>query len=796
MNVSLNWLNGYLDSKLEVHEVEVALTNLGLEVENVQDLGSEVSKVVIGEIKEITKHEDADKLLVCSVNVGEKELITIITGADNIYEGMKVPVALVGATVVGGKIKESKLRGKTSYGMLCSGEELGLDNSLLSEIEKNGILDLGLEAPIGEDIKVWLGLNDHVLDIGLTPNRSDCHGIYNVAREASIAFTSPLKELDLKVGQSGEASLTTEILEPEDCQRYVSRVVRNVVIKESPTWLKNALRNVGVRPINNIVDITNFVMFELGHPMHAFDLDTFTTKEIKVRKAKTGEKITTLDGVERILDEEMLLICDGETPVALGGVMGGLDSEVTKTTKRILLESAYFRGTGIRKTSRKLGLRSEASTRYEKGISPENTLVAMNRAAYLIEALGVGEVEAAYGDCYPLKQEIPTIRVTASWINKILGMNILKQEMVNIFTGLGFKVLVLGDEDSLDVTPLPHRIDIKRDVDLVEEIIRVYGYDKLPATLPIGQTNTLEKPFSIILVEQTKDIMVSLGFNEVVSYSFHDRTCLEKIRLENKDSLAIMNPLSEKQSIMRTHLLPGVLENASRNYKRQQREIAIFEVGKIFLKKEEGLPVEKNHLAALIVGKDRRTWYQKQTIDFFYLKGVLEELASNLGVKGLRLERETNNETYHPGRCGLIYASDKLMGIIGELHPRVLGDYDIKEKTYYFELDLAIINKKETPLYQGLPKHPSVERDMAFIVPIHTTIEQIEGVIEKASHKKVICHQLFDVYEGKQIEENYKSIAYTLTYQDQDATLTDLEVTKIHEGILSSLEIELGAKLR
>ena len=798
MNVSINWLEQYMEGPFEGKDLEKRLTDLGLEVEDVKALGDGFEKVVVGRIESIEKHPDADKLKICQLNVGAEENLTIVTAADNIYEGMVVPVALVGARVIGGDIKVSSLRGVESFGMLCSGEELGIDNSLLSDREKEGILPLSEEAPLGMDIKEWMGLDDVVLDIGLTPNRSDCLGIYNIAREVSMSYHKPLSFLKVNEGEEGGGDVAIDIDEESLCHRYVGRIVREVKIGPSPAWFQNLLRNVGVRPINNLVDITNYVMFELGHPMHAFDLNTLEGKKISVKTAKGGESFTTLDGVERTLDAGMILICDEVKPVALGGVMGGLNSEVTDQTTSILLEAAWFSGESIRKTSRKLGLRSEASSRFEKGISEENCLLAMNRAAHLIEQLGMGRVEEGYVDTYPVKQEIKTITCSIDSINQLLGMTIPEKDMANIFLSLGFTVEEQGDV--LYVTPLAHRIDIQREVDLAEEVIRVYGYEELPATLPVDKTNTFPTPYPILLRDEVKGRMIGMGFNEIVSYSFIDPSDLVKTRLSEgddfKDPLQIMNPLSESQSVMRMDLLPGLLVNASRNYRRQQRTLALFEVGRVFKDQGETLPREELHLGALLTEKGVRSWYSKENIDFFTLKGVVERMLGILGVEEVTLKRETNAKTYHPGRCGWIYGDGTLLGIIGELHPQVRNAYDIKERTYYFELNLDNIKRAPVVKYRGLPKYPSVERDMAFIVPKKTTIAQIEEVIKGASHKKVVHHQLFDVYEGNQIGEGYKSIAYGITYQDPEKTLTDEEVSKIHQDILSALEIELDAKLR
>ena len=797
MLVSKNWLNEYVTNTLEASSLEKELTGLGLEVESVSSLRDGIASIVAGKIISIDKHPDADKLVICQVDVGN-EVLTIVTGATNVFEGMVVPVALVGGKVVQGPIKESKLRGISSFGMLCSGEELGMDPSVLNDFEKNGIFPLPEATVLGTDIKVVLGLDDDILDIDLTPNRSDCYGIYNVAREVAIAYDTKAKPLELKGGVEDNGSVSIHIEEEELCHRYIARVIRNIKLGPSPLWFQNFLRSVGVRPISNLVDITNYVMLELGHPMHAFDLDALASNRIHVRKAKDNEAFVTLDSTTRALTEDMLVICDDEKTVALAGVMGGLNSEVTENTKTVLLEAAHFNGANIRKTSRKLGLRSEASSRFEKGLSEDNTLLAMNRAAYLIELLDMGEVEEIYTDSYPIKQYIPKIYVEVDRVNKVLGMSISEEEMIAIFEKIDFKVE--GRNGILGVTPLPHRIDITTYVDLIEEIIRIYGYDKLPAILPEGTTNVLEQDFQITLGTQVKNKMASLGFSEVVTYSFIDPNYFDKIRLdigsEERDAVKIMNPISENQSVMRTMLLPNILEIASGNYKRQQKELALFEVGRVFKRAGEEKPVEEQRLSALILGQDIKQWYGTESVDFFYLKGILESLLNEVGVE-FNLEREVENKTYHPGRCGRILSKGKAIGIIGELHIRVAANFDIKEKIYYFEISLNGIEPKAVPQYKSLPKYPSVERDMAFIVPQNVSMAQIKSVVKKGAHaESVVGYHLFDVYDGAQIEAGYKSVAYQIIYQDKEKTLTDEEVNTIHEGILKGLQYELGAKLR
>lgn len=798
MLVSKNWLNKYITNTFEASSLKKELTSLGLEVKNILSLGNNISSIVSGKIIAIKKHPNANKLVICQVDIG-KEILTIVTGANNICEGMIVPVALVGGKVVQNYIKESKIRGVSSFGMLCSGEELGIDHNVLNDFEKNSILLLPKTTALGKDIKAVLGLDDYILDIDLTFNRSDCYGIYNIARELAISYNTKIKSLEIKNGLDDSSSVEVNIKEEGLCHRYIARVIRNVKIGPSPLWLQNLLRNVGIKPINNLADIVNYVMLELGHPVHAFDLDVLRSNRIYIRKAKNNEKFVTIDGVKRKLTDDMLVICDDEKIISLAGIMGGLNFEVTKNTKNILLEAAHFNGSNIRKTSRKLGLRSEVSSRFEKGLSEDNTLLAMSRAAYLIELLDIGQVEEVYVDKYPIKQNINAIDIKVDYVNRVLGMSISKEEIVNIFKKLDFKV----DEknDILKVTPLPHRIDITSYIDLIEEVVRIYGYDKLPAILPDGTINVLDQDFNIALGLCVKNKMVSLGFNEIITYSFIDPNYFDKIRLNDnaveRNAVKIMNPISEDQSLMRTMLLPNILETASNNYKKQQKDLSLFEVGRIFKKAErKEKPIEEQRLGVLILGRNIKQWYGKESIDFFYLKGILKNLIDSLGAD-FRLEREIENKTYHPGRCGTILIDNQVIGIIGELHPQIAVTYDINERIYYFEITLENFKRKTMPKYNPLPKYPSVERDMSFIISQNVSIDKIKSVVEKATHaENIVDYHLFDVYEGNQIEAGYKSVTYKIIYQNKNKTLTDKEVNIIHNSILKELQYKVGAKLR
>lgn len=798
MKVTLKWLEYYFKEKLDGKEIENILTKLGLEVENRERLDDKFKKVVVGKIVDLKKHPDADKLQICQIDVGQGENLQIVTGAQNVYVGMMVPTALVGATVVGGEIKESKLRGIPSYGMLCSGSELGIDNSLLSEKEKEGILPLPDDLATGLDVSVVFSMNDEVLELGLTPNRADCYGIYNVAKEIVLKKEFDLMDLEYHEGSVSNNGFSIEIKNPELCHRYMARIVRNVKIEPSPLWFANLLRNVGVRPINNIVDITNYVMFELGHPMHSFDLDKLEGNKIVVEKAENSEKFVTLDAQERQLDADMLLIKDGVKSVALAGVMGGFNSEVDEKTKNILFEAAHFNSASIRRTSRKLGLRSEASGRFERGLSSDNVLKAMNRAMYLVKLLGAGEVDEFYYDSYPVKQIIPTIRSTVKRVNAILGMDIKRDEIISIYNKLNFNVEVEPDGETLLVTPEAHRIDIQSEIDLVEEVVRIYGYENIPATLPISTTNTLKIDYNIQLVAKIKSYLTDNGLNEIISYSFIDKASYQKCGydFEGDVRLKVMNPLSETQSYMRETLLPGIIEIASRNYKRQRRNINIFEVGRVFKGTDKGLPSENLQLGIFLLENEIKEWFGKTKNDFFTLKGILERLIAAISNKSLHFEKQKNMHNLHPGRSAVILADNKNIGLIGEIHPKVLAEYDIKEKAYYLEIDLSVFAEPMIKQYISLPKYPSIERDMAIILSKDMEYGFIHQVIKEASNNMVVGFRIFDIFEGAQIGNDFKSVALSLTYQNPEKTMTDEEVSLIHNNILNHLVDKLGARLR
>lgn len=807
MKVSMRWLKDYVDIKLTSQELAHKLTMAGLEVDNITHLGEGINGVVVGQILEVHPHPQADRLVVCSVKIsptGEPQ--TIVTGAKNVKPGMKVPVATVGSTLPNGiKIDKAVFRGVASYGMLCSAEELGLDDFQLPEEEKNGIMSLAADAPVGAPIQEVLGLDDEVLELDLTPNRADCLSLINIAREVAAITGATLKLPEIKEcgkNQDIKELVSVNIIDEDLCGRYIARIVKNVKVGPSPDWLKHRLQAAGMRSINNVVDITNFVMLETGQPLHAFDYDKLAGHEINVRKAREGEKIVTLDGNERKLDGEMLVICDAENPVAIAGVMGGLDSEVTESTTTILLESAHFNGVSVRRTSRKLGLRSEASSRFEKGVNIEGAMTAVNRAVDLIEQLQAGNAVSGAVDVYPRKLENPEITLRVQRVNDILGTQIGKEEIVQYLQRLNFEVKSQGE--LLKVKVPSYRGDVSREIDLIEEVARIYGYDSIPTTMPQGTMAQSKRLPLDILEDKCKEILISCGMSEIISYSFIHPHALDKIRLAQEDPrlnvIRIQNPLTEDQSIMRTSLLPGLLEVAARNFNRQQTNLSLFECGRVFWPQPGNqLPQEEKLLAGLVSGEIPKSWnWPSEEMDFYYLKGIIEKLFEELNNKEIVFRPTSEYPTFHPGRTAQILLGDKPIGIMGELHPLVLENYDISQRAWAFEIEMAPLlagfNKVKT--YKSLPKYPAVQRDMALLMPEKVSAQEaLEAIIAAGGDYLEQC-RLFDVYRGQQIPEGYKSMAFSLVYQAHNATLTDSQILEIHQRIEQELQKRFGAQVR
>ncbi|NLJ87582.1 MAG: phenylalanine--tRNA ligase subunit beta [Epulopiscium sp.] len=795
MNIPMSWLKDYVSIDCDIKTFVDAMTMSGSNVENYLEQGKEIDKVVVGKILSIEKHPDADKLLVTKVDVGS-EIIQIVTGASNIKEGDYIPVALNGSSLPGGiKIKTGKLRGIESQGMMCSIDELGLEKEDYPEAAEDGIYILSEEYPLGTDIKEVFGLNDIVVEYEITSNRSDCFSVIGIAREAAATFKLPFKYPEIKVKEiEGNASdfISIEIDNPDLCPRYAARIIKNVKIQPSPKWMKQRLIAAGVRPINNIVDITNYVMLEMGQPMHAFDYDKLKNKKILVRNAKAGEKIMTLDGEDRNLDESMLLITDGESPIAIGGVMGGEETKVTEETKTILFESANFNGANIRLTAKKLGLRSDASVKYSKGLDPNIVIDVLNRASQLVVELGAGEVVEGIVDAYPAKREPKTIPYSVEKINSLLGITLSEEEMIDYFSSLEFKV----NKEAKTLTIPTFRPDIEGNADLAEEVARLYGYDKITTTLERGTPTVGKKTYSQKIEDIIKNTMEGQGFYEIMNYTFESPKVFDKLNISENDDLrkviTISNPLGEDFSIMRTQTLNGMLTSLSTNFNRRNEEALLYEVGKVYIAKElplKELPEEKSKLTIGMYGE----------LDFYDIKGTVEVLFEKLGMSDkVEYNLEQGLSWMHPGRCASISCNNKELGYIGELHPNVAKNYDINTRVYLGVIDISMIEEAANldRVYKPLPKYPAVSRDIAMLVKDEVLVKDIENIIKQRGGKILESYSLFDVYKGKQIQEGYKSVAYSITFRASDRTLTEEEVNKAMKKIINGLETNLEAHLR
>lgn len=797
MLVPVEWLKEYTDINVSVEEFCEKMIMSGSNIETVQRFGEGIEKVVVGRIVDIEKHPDADKLLVTQIDIGEENLLQIITGADNIFEGAYVPVILHGGKLPGDRIiKKGKLRGLESNGMLCSLEELGFENKVVPVDMRDGIWILDKEYPLGMDIEEAVHLKNTVVDFEITPNRPDCLSMIGMAREAAATFGGKLKYPETECqNEEGRAKdyIEIEIRKPALCRRYVGRVVTDVKIAPSPLWMQKRLMYAGMRPINNIVDITNYVMLEYGQPIHAFDIRDIEDRKIIVDTAEEGELFTTLDGTERKLTGSMLMIKDGKRSVAVGGVMGGLNSEIKADTATILIECANFNGDSIRSTSKKLALRTEASSRFEKGIDPNLCETAADRVCRLIELLGAGKVTKGSVDVYPVKPEVYPVTVRVDRVNKVLGTDIPGKEMADILESLEMVVARLGN--NMKVTPPSVRQDLQEEVDFIEEIARIYGYDKLPMTLPKGNEEA-GKPKERALKDLARDIMTALGANEVQTYSFVSPKGVDNVRIDEdsweRNFVRLINPLGEENSVMRTILTPNMLEVLGRNYSRNISKVRAFEIGNTFFKnldEEDALPDERDSIAIGCYGEGE---------SFFTLKGMVEELFAFLGISGTAYIPESDYGAYHPGRCARIMYRDTELGIMGEVHPDVAEKYGIGTRCYCCELafDQVMKHADTVRLYKPLPKYPAVSRDIALLVKEDVFVAEMESIIRETGGKLLESVSLFDVYRGKQVQQGKKSVAFNLTYRAADRTLTDDEVVKVHQNVLDALKEKLDAVLR
>ncbi len=796
MLLPVNWLKDYVEIDVEAKELADKLTLTGSNVESIKALDREIKNIVVGKILEIKAHEDADKLVVCQVDLGE-EVVQIVTGAQNMKEEDYVVVAKVGAVLPGDfKIKETKLRGVDSHGMMCSLEELGYRKEVLTKEHLDGILVLDKEYELGKDALEVLNLDSHVLDIEITPNRTDCLSIIGMAREASAALDKDLQEPEIKINKE-DGNISDYIkdvrLESDKCSRYYTRLVKNVKIEDSPLWMQLHLMNAGIKPVNNIVDITNFVMLEYGEPLHAFDLDKISGESIIVRDAKKDEKIVTLDERERELSREDLVIADEEGPLAIAGVMGGLDSEVTEDTREILLEGASFNGKSIRTSSRKFNLRSEASFRFEKEVDPNLCELAVNRACQLIEELGAGEIVAGEIDEYVEKRKERQISLRPKRVNKVLGSDIEVEAMLDYLERLELKPQY--KDGKIETTIPTYRRDLELEIDLVEEVGRIYGFHNIENKPLIAAMTQGDKPYFRKVGDQVKFALEGFGYNEVMTYSFISPSSYDKLKIaeDNKlrDYIELINPLGQEYSVMRTTLMPTMLELLSRNYNRKVEEVYAFELGNIFIANElpvKTLPEEKQILSIGFYGEE----------DFYFLKETVNKTLARLGIKDLRYEKEIEDPSFHPGRTANIYLGDKKIGILGELHPDVADNYDIGKRVYIAQLDFEEI-VKETQMevkFQALPRYPSVARDIAVVVEEAVEVGQIEEIILDHGGKLVEKIELFDIYRGDQIDEGLKSVAISITYRSHESTLKDKRINKIQNLIVKDLEEKLNGELR
>lgn len=793
MKVPMSWFNDYTDiTGVTPKEYAHALTMTGSKVEGIENIGKEIDNVVTGKIIGIKPHTDSDHLVICQIDVGS-ETLQIVTGAPNVQVGQIVPVAKHVAHLPGGVvIKKGKLRGVESNGMLCSHEELGLTAGDLGYEPEYGILILPGDTPVGMDIKDYFGLNEEVVEFEITSNRPDCFSVIGLARETAVTFGKPftVKKPEFHENQENIAdTLSVEVQNKEKCLRYCARMVKNVQIGPSPRWLSARLRAAGVRSINNIVDITNYIMLEYGQPMHAFDLRDLEGQKIVVRNAKDGEVIQTLDEQKRTLGSSDLVISDAKKAVAVAGVMGGFNSEVKADTTTVVFESATFDGASVRLTAQKTGLRTESSSRYEKGLDPNNTIPAVERACELVEQLGCGEV---VGGMICVDGNLPAIKTLAfrpEKINAFLGTNIPAADMVSYLQALEFVV----DVEHMALTPPTFRPDIVCEADVAEEIARVYGYDKIPTALLSGETTKGHKTAKQQAQDMVNRLLTAQGMDEICTYTFVSPSMFDKLNLPKdsplRETVTITNPLGEDTSVMRTTTLGSMMGILSHNYNHRNARARFFEVGKTYIPTEPGkLPAEPEMIMLGMYGD----------VDFYNLKGVCEALFENMHVPGVQFAAVSDHPTFHPGRCAEMTVNGKRLGLIGQIHPDVCKNYEIDVPCFAGEIDFALLleNVDREIKYKQLPRFPAVTRDIAVLVDQATPVADIAAVIVKNAGKYLDTIQLFDVYTGERIAANQKSVAYAISFRAQDRSLTSEEVTKTMDKIVQNLETELGAQLR
>ncbi len=805
MNTSLSWIKAYVpELDVTAQEYTDAMTLSGSKVEGFEKLDADLENIVVGQITKIEKHPDADKLVVCQVNVGSGEDIQIVTGAPNVKEGQKVPVVLDGGRVAGGhdgkktpggiKIKKGKLRGVPSNGMMCSIEELGSTREMYPESPENGIYIFEDDAEVGESAIKALGLDDVVFEYEITSNRVDCFGVLGLAREAAATFGKEFKPP--VVPDTGNAEdvndyIKVSVQDTELCPRYCARVVKNIKIAPSPKWMQRRLAAQGIRPINNIVDITNYVMEEYGQPMHAYDLDTIAGREIVVRRAGKGEKFVTLDGQERTMDDSVLMICDGEKAVGIAGIMGGENSMITDSVQTMLFEAACFDGTNIRLSSKKVGLRTDASGKFEKGLDPNNAIAAINRACQLIEELGAGEVIGGVVDVYGKVKEGRRIPFDDKKVNRLLGTEISKEDMIAYF-----KKIDLGYDYEKDEVIVPSwRQDLECLADMAEEVARFYGYDNIPTSLPSGEATTGKLSFKLRVEKVARDTAEFCGFSQGMSYSFESPKVFDKLLIPQdsvlRQAVVISNPLGEDFSIMRTISLNGMLTSLATNYNRRNKNVRLYELGNIYLPKQvpvTELPEERMQFTLGMYGDG----------DFYAMKGIVEEFFDKAGMHGKETyDPKAGKPFLHPGRQANIIYDGRNVGYLGEIHPQVADNYSIKERVYVAVIDMPEIVSRASfaRKYQGIARFPAVNRDISMVMPKNILVGEVEKVFDTKGGQYLESYELFDLYEGAQIKAGFKSVAYSLTFRAKDKTLEEADYVPAMNKILKSLE-EMGIELR
>lgn len=804
MNTPLSWIKAYVpDLEVEAQEYTDAMTLSGTKVEGYEHLDKNLDKIIIGQIQKIERHPDADKLVICQVDVGT-DIVQIVTGANNIKELDKIPVVLAGGRVAGShdgtvaeegiKIKKGKLRGVESNGMLCSIEELGSSNEMYPDAPEDGIYILPKDAPIGNDAVEFLGLRDTVFEYEITSNRVDCYSVLGIAREAAATFGKKFVAPVVEVKGNKENvndSIKIEVQDDELCPRYCARAVKNVKIEASPEWMQRRLAAAGIRPINNIVDITNYVMEEYGQPMHAYDMDTIAGNKIVVRRAADGEEFQTLDGQMRKLDSSILMICDAEKLIGIAGIMGGENSKITDDVSTILFEAACFNGTNIRLSSKKVGLRTEASGKFEKGLDPNNAETAINRACQLIEELGAGEVVGGIADVYKNKREARRIKFQAEYINKLLGTQISKEEMLSYFERIELEYDA-GTEELIIPT---FRQDLEGRADIAEEVARFFGYDNIPTTLPTGEATTGKVSFKHRVESVAREIAEFSGFSQGMTYSFESPKVFDKLLIEKdsdlRNTVVISNPLGEDFSIMKTTPLNGLLVSLSTNYNRRNKDVRLYELGNIYIPRQlpiTELPDERMQFTLGMYGEG----------DFFTMKGVIEEFLEKVGFSEKLSYNVDNKKPFlHPGRQADVVYKNTIIGYLGEVHPEVSDNYDIGERVYIGVIDIEAVLPFATfdRKYNGIAKFPAVTRDISMVVPKEIMVGEIEDIITKKGGKLVESYKLFDLYEGNQIKPGHKSVAYSIIFRASDRTLEEKDVTEAMDKILKALE-EINIELR